>query len=66
MLGVINGGLGLQLAANTRKGEIAYGVIAGVVLVIYVGVISIGDRRSKEGRVEKETPEVSTEKSSSA
>jgi hypothetical protein len=35
LLAVINGGLGLQLANNTRNGEIAYGVVAGVVAVVY-------------------------------
>lgn len=32
ILAVINGGLGLKLAANTTGGEIAYGVVAGVVV----------------------------------
>jgi hypothetical protein len=36
ILGVINGGLGLKLAGNSKKGEIAYGVVAGVMLVIYI------------------------------
>lgn len=62
VLGVINGGLGMQLANNTTKGEIAYGVIAGVVLVMYVGIILIGDRGSRKGWAENETPENSTEK----
>lgn len=43
MLGIINGGLGMKLANNTTKGEIAYGVIAGVVLILYVGVNLYGD-----------------------
>ena len=30
LLGIINGGLGLQLAANSKGGEIAYGVVGGV------------------------------------
>ncbi|PKY04118.1 hypothetical protein P168DRAFT_318459 [Aspergillus campestris IBT 28561] len=30
LLGIINGGLGLQLAANSRGGEIAYGVVGGI------------------------------------
>ncbi len=38
-LGIINGGLGLRYAADTKKGEIAYGVIAGVVWVAWVGVV---------------------------
>jgi len=38
-LGAINGGLGLQLAANTTGGEIAYGVIAGFFFVLYFATI---------------------------
>ncbi|KAJ5625871.1 hypothetical protein N7510_002180 [Penicillium lagena] len=30
LLGIINGGLGLKLAANTTKGKIAYGVVGGI------------------------------------
>ncbi|PLB50662.1 hypothetical protein P170DRAFT_445933 [Aspergillus steynii IBT 23096] len=30
LLGIINGGLGLELAANTTGGEIAYGVVGGI------------------------------------
>ena len=37
-LGIINGGLGLQLSGNTTKGEIAYGVIAGVIWLVWVAV----------------------------
>ena len=36
--GIINGGLGLMLSGNTVKGEIAYGVIAGVIWCIWVAV----------------------------
>jgi hypothetical protein len=39
ILGMINGGLGLQLTGNTTGGEIAYGVIAGVVGVTYIAVV---------------------------
>lgn len=52
LLGAINGGLGLQLSANTTSGEIAYGVIAGVVFVIYVvvDVMAIkNDKRKSKG-----------------
>ena len=53
VLGAINGGLGLQLSANTRKGEIAYGVVAGVVFVVYgaVDVVMImkEKRRTRDG-----------------
>ena len=54
ILGAINGGLGLQLAKNTTKGEIAYGVIAGVVFLIYIGVIVMA---SLKGRKSGETGE---------
>ncbi|MCJ1438857.1 hypothetical protein MMC27_008247 [Xylographa pallens] len=47
ILGAINGGLGLQLSANTVNGEIAYGVIAGVVFLIYVAVVTVSWLRSK-------------------
>ncbi|GAB7337801.1 hypothetical protein MBLNU457_4211t1 [Dothideomycetes sp. NU457] len=49
-LGAINGGLGLQLAANTTGGEIAYGVVAGVFFLLYFAVIAyteVRDRRQK-------------------
>ena len=36
LLGIINGGLGLQLAANTTAGEIIYGSVAGIMLLIYL------------------------------
>ncbi len=37
VLGVINGGLGLQLAQESNGPVIAYAVIAGVVFVVYAG-----------------------------
>ena len=40
-LGIINGGLGLQLSGNTTKGEIAYGVIAGVIWLGWVAVAAM-------------------------
>ncbi|KAI9820422.1 MAG: hypothetical protein M1832_003755 [Thelocarpon impressellum] len=52
VLGIINGGLGLQLANNSRNGEIAYGVVAGVVGVVYivvVGLWSTGRTRPRVG-----------------
>ena len=54
ILGAINGGLGLQLSDNTVKGEIAYGVIAGVVFCIYVFVTVLGTFKSKD-KAESET-----------
>lgn len=38
-LGIINGGLGLQLSGNTVKGEIAYGVVAGVMWWLWMVVV---------------------------
>lgn len=39
VLAVVNGGLGLKLAANTTGGVIAYAVVAGVVGVVYAAVV---------------------------
>ncbi|KAL9098571.1 MAG: hypothetical protein Q9163_005797 [Psora crenata] len=46
-LGIINGGLGLRLADNTENGDIAYGVVAGVIWVTWMVVAVWG--RSKQG-----------------
>ena len=46
-VGIINGGLGLMLSGNTVKGEIAYGVIAGVVWLIWMAVAVWSQLRSK-------------------
>ena len=48
-LGVINGGLGLQLARNSSKGEIVYGVVAGLVLLTYILVVSMASGGSNGG-----------------
>ncbi|KAF1979372.1 hypothetical protein BU23DRAFT_595257 [Bimuria novae-zelandiae CBS 107.79] len=50
-LGIINGGLGLELAGNSRSGEIAYGVIAGVIWLAWVAAIVIGERRRNKAVV---------------
>jgi len=48
ILGIINGGLGLQLANNAYNCEIAYIVLAGVIFLVYVAVIVItGLRRER-------------------
>lgn len=45
-LGIINGGLGLKLANDSpRAGFIAYGVIAGVVWLVWVTAIVLGEKR---------------------
>ncbi|KAI9673422.1 MAG: hypothetical protein M1817_002884 [Caeruleum heppii] len=56
LLGVINGGLGLRLANNTRGGDIAYGIVAAFMFVLYVAVVILASQRSK-GMVEGETGE---------
>lgn len=38
-LGIVNGGLGLRLAANSKVGEVVYGVVAAAVVIVYVGVV---------------------------
>lgn len=46
-----------MLADNTRSGAIAYGVIAGLVWIIYVASIIIGEmKRSKKARNAPEAP----------
>jgi len=51
MLAIINGGLGLQLAApyqpSTKTGEIVYGVVAGVMWLVWMGVILISFLKSR-------------------
>jgi len=46
ILAVINGGLGLKLAANTHGGEIAYGVVAGVIAVAYAATVVLKKKSS--------------------
>ncbi|KAF7875135.1 hypothetical protein EAF04_002307 [Stromatinia cepivora] len=49
-LGIINGGLGLKLAGNSKKGEIAYGVIAGFMWVLWMAVILLATMKSRSRR----------------
>ena len=49
LLGAINGGLGLQLAANTVSGEIAYGVLAGFFFLSWFAVIGWTEFRGGKG-----------------
>ncbi|KAI8936627.1 hypothetical protein NX059_007026 [Plenodomus lindquistii] len=50
-LGIINGGLGLKLAdsmnMSSQGGIIAYGVIAGLVWLVWVAAMVVGERRRK-------------------
>ena len=59
LLGAINGGLGLGLAAGaggpTRGGIIAWGVLAGIVYVGYAAVVALtAGRKRKTGEGDKE------------
>ncbi len=51
-LAIINGGLGLQLSGNTTKGEIAYGVVAGVMWLLWVVVSTTSSVRTKGSEAE--------------
>jgi len=55
-LGIINGGLGLRLARNTRKGEIAYGVIAAVMWLTYVASAVYGELKRRKLRKNSPAP----------
>ena len=50
ILGMINGGLGLKLANAGRSDKIAYGVIAGLVGVAYLGAIVFGEFKRGAGQ----------------
>jgi len=49
-LGIINGGLGLRLARNSKSGEIAYGVVAAVMWLAYVASAVVGELRRRKAR----------------
>jgi hypothetical protein len=55
-LGIINGGLGLQLTENTTTGEIVYGVVAGAMWLLWMAVILLAFIKSR-GKLEGETGE---------
>ncbi|KKZ61404.1 hypothetical protein EMCG_03960 [[Emmonsia] crescens] len=46
LLGIINEGLGLRLAGNTRAGTSAYGVIIGLVGVTYYTMVAMFEARN--------------------
>ncbi|TAQ83604.1 hypothetical protein B7494_g8072 [Chlorociboria aeruginascens] len=58
ILAVINGGLGLKLAANTTHGEIAYGVVAGVMFLIYLAVFGATSFRKRSKAASKDENEL--------
>lgn len=51
ILAIVNGGLGLQLSDNTIGGEIAYGVVAGIVFIVYVAGAVYGEMKRKKNHV---------------
>ncbi|KAF2103820.1 hypothetical protein NA57DRAFT_50688 [Rhizodiscina lignyota] len=55
-LGIINGGLGLRLADNTKSGEIAYGVVAGIIWLIWMAAAVYGEL--KRARAQRQIQEV--------
>ncbi|OBT96381.1 hypothetical protein VE01_05605 [Pseudogymnoascus verrucosus] len=60
ILAVVNGGLGLQMANNSRGGEIAWGVIAGVMLLAYLGVSAYSLKGNKTQKKVKDKDDEST------
>ena len=49
LLGMINGGLGIQLANDTTGGKISYSVVAGISGTAFLGLVIWSEiRRSKE------------------
>jgi hypothetical protein len=66
-LGIINGGLGLRLAErsnmSSRGGQIAYGVVAGLMWLAWVGAMVIGERRRNRAPV-AETRKMAEERAS--
>jgi hypothetical protein len=54
-LGIINGGLGLLLASNSRSGEIIYAVVAAVFWFVWMFAACFGEvRRVTKGRRHRE------------
>ncbi|OBT61898.1 hypothetical protein VE03_08741 [Pseudogymnoascus sp. 23342-1-I1] len=58
ILAVINGGLGLKMAGNTRGGEIAYGVVAGVALLVYLAATAYSVKTKKPQEKVKDKEEL--------
>ena len=54
--GVINGGLGLQLAADSSNGITAYGIVAAAMFVLYVVVVIITGLRKRKTKSEPSSP----------
>lgn len=61
ILGLVNGGLGMQLARSSRNSMIVYGVIAGIVLVLYLGASAYSLKTNKTEKKVKDKEEQSGE-----
>lgn len=57
IMGVVNGGLGLQLASASRTFVIVYAVLAGVMFVVYIAASAYGEykRRMAAGSYERKS-----------
>lgn len=51
--GIINGGLGLQLAANSPTGLTAYVVIAAIVIVVWWSIVIFTGFRKRKAKEEE-------------
>ncbi|RSL80373.1 hypothetical protein BHE90_005405 [Fusarium euwallaceae] len=60
ILGIVNGGLGLQLASSSTGYIVAYSVIAGIAALLYTGSIFVGSMR-RAARVKQISPQMSQE-----
>lgn len=60
LLGMLNGGFGLKLAANSPGGNIAYGVVAGVIGATYVTVM-VHSEVTGGSKTSLRTPDVAME-----
>ncbi|KAF4983508.1 hypothetical protein FZEAL_1095 [Fusarium zealandicum] len=60
ILGIINGGLGLQLASASKAYIIVYSVIAGISALLYVATICFGGLR-RTARTKQMSPQMSQE-----
>jgi hypothetical protein len=58
ILAVVNGGIGIQYAANSVPGEKGFGVVAGVFGLAYIGVLMwvyVTGGRQVRGRISEES-----------
>lgn len=63
LLGILNGGFGLKLAANSTGGNIAYGVVAGIIGATY-GAVMVHFEVTGGSKTSSRTPDVAMEETS--